>query len=406
MFIFLIEMKKKLNKKNMLIILSCVVFSLFIALFVYNKSIYTGEIVDNKYKDIYGDEAVAQVLSFSDSYYGFLDENKLINAAKSYNRNVDKNTKRSKPVYENLINSDTCGMIYSFLYINRNRENPLVIWKDDAYIPMGIPQNFYQLRNEEVMNQASKIKATEKVKVMEKELDIPFYVHKTASFWKTIIEFFSILIITAMFISIITSAPSFSETFENGTRDIIINSKYGKKYFAKCRLIATLIYTTLIYFAMVIPYLCFMLVKIGYHGLSTSFQYISLFTSINASIGKVLMFYVISSWVGVLAMVCITLLLSSLIKKTYATGVVSMILVIVTYANSIFFRGGKSTITSQILSITPMNSSEYIFIFSKNQFFDFFGYLMKLSVATVMFYLIYVIVFSVLSIKLYRRVQR
>ncbi|MGP1568635.1 MAG: hypothetical protein ACTTHM_07940 [Peptoanaerobacter stomatis] len=405
MSIFLIETKKKFNKKNIVIIFLCICVSLIMALFVYNNSIYTGEIVDNKYNNIYGDKAVSQILSFSNKYYGFLENDKLVQAAKSYNENVNKDTKRSKPVYENLINSDACSIMYSFLYINHGRENPQIEWKDDAYIPLQIPEKFYELRHREVMYQAEKMNVVEKVAEMEKEVKLPFYLDKTASFWRVILEFFSVLVIIAIFASVITTAPSFSETFENGTRDILMNSKLGQKCFAKNRLIAELVYVSIMFIAIIIPYLSFMLFKIGYSGLNTSFQYISLFSSVNASIGKIFLIYIFVSWIGVLAMASLTMLFSSLLKKTYATGILSIVMVIVAYANSIFLRGGKSTLIDKVLSVMPMNTAEYIFVFSKNQFLNFGGFLFKLPFVIVAFYLLYIIVFSIMSAKTYRRMQ-
>ncbi|SUB56910.1 ABC transporter permease [Peptoniphilus lacrimalis] len=406
MFIFFNELKNTFNKKSIIVILFCALLSLLVALFAYNKSLYTGEIIDNEYKEIYGNKAIKQVLSYPDKYYGYLDNEKLTEAAKSHNENVDRNSKRSKPVYENLINSDATSMIYSFLYINANREKPLVEWKDDAYIPMNIPKNFYKLRNEEVLQQASKINATDKVEKMEEELNIPFYIDQTASFWRTILEFLTVLIIASMFISVIMTAQSFSETFENGVREIIIMSEEGKKYFAKYRILSTLIYSTVVYSATAVPYLCYMFLKIGVRGLKTDFQFISLFSSINANIGQVILYYMFAAWMGILSMVCLSLFLSSLLKKSYATGIVSILMIIITYVNNIFFRDGKNTFINKILSITPMNSPEYIFIFSKNQFLNLFGLLVNLAIATIIIYLIYITVFSILSAKVYKRIQK
>lgn len=399
-----------LNKRSIIVGISCLIISVITTIFVYNNSIYSGEIVSGKYQEIFGDKAIAQVSEFPDTYYGTLYGQKLVDAANSYNQHVNPVTKRSEAHFENLINSDTSSIIFPFLYVNINRENPLLTWKDDAYIPLEIASDFYKLRTEEVFYQADKQrddKIKNKVIEMEKNLKIPFYLDKTARFWRTVIEFLNVLLVVSMFASIILAAPMFAQTFEDGIRDIIMTSRLGRVKFSINRIVATQILVTLIYIVSIVPYLTFMVTKIGYEGLSTSFQYISLFSSVNATIGGVLISYLIVGWIGIQAMACLTLLLSSVLQRTYTTGIISILLVICTFSYSFFFRGGsKDSLILKIINLSPMNSSQYIYTYSTNQFVSIIGKVLYLPKAILYSYIVCIIIFLGLAMISYRRKEQ
>lgn len=401
------EINHLFNRKFLILMAFSITISFLMGIFVYKNSIYSGVIENGEYKEVFGSEAISTVKNYSDKYYGYISDNKLINAAISHNDNINSNTSHPNPVYENLINEDTSGLMYSFLYTNNNRKQPLVEWKDESYIPEEVSTNFYKLRLDEVRYQAKKnnnLSEINRIEKMENSLKKPFYIEKSARFWRTSFEFLNILFLAAMIICTIFVSPLFSRTYENGTRDIIMITKLGKSQFSKNRILASYIMGSGIFIATTFPFLLFIYSRLGLNGLNTSFQYISLFSSFNGNLRDVLIYSLVGAGIGNLAMIAFTNAISVFTKKSYATGVLSLLLIIANFGFNIFFRGTSyDRLLMKIVNLTPMNSSQYMFMFSTNQFVKIFNYPIYLPFGALIYYVGFIIVLTFVTAMSYRR---
>lgn len=226
------------------------------------------------------------------------------------------------------------------------------------------------------INDTNKIKISDNNKdiIMKKakSLQTPLE-YKTYRGWTKIIS--NIDDASGMFIMIVLAiciSPLFTSEYQTGVDNIILSTKKGKKDIIYSKFIATFLFTTVFYFGFV-AYITICNASIySLSGWNLPIQVSSVYWYSVYNI-NFLQSYIITVLLGYLAnlfSVTVTMMLSSRLKTSFATIILSLVSIFIPY---IVYLSSMSTYVNYIFDLFPVNITHLVKIFNSYLYYNILG---------------------------------
>ncbi len=288
-------------------------------------TLYGGEVTPEKIaRDLNQYQKVAKeykIISLN-QYHLFLEEYKEDN---THLRDISKSEyyKKIAPI-ENIV--EKLEKIYSFSSSKSNIQN---LTEEDAL-------NFYN-KSLEYTNSSIKMHEPKNYKKLIKYYDnlslhikTPFIYYPLSNF--KILDYLMILIFILTIVSIIIAIPIFTGKYQKKANDILYCTKLGSKYFLKTKIISCLILCSLIYLICITIYFIVINTIYGWDTRKTSIQMlfnIDLLTFSSINFGQVQLIAIVFKLLALISTVCFILLISSITKSVYMSGIIFFLVYII-----------------------------------------------------------------------------
>lgn len=185
--------------------------------------------------------------------------------------------------------------------------------------------NFYNVRSDKIKgildmdytygNYSEAEKA--RIMAMDSELNTPFtYSYKTG--WQNILQNMFMFFVAVSFVMCICVAPTFSNEFQTGAASIILSSRNGKTKVFYAKIIAGMLFSTLLFFTALLVFTSAFLVIFGAGGYSSNFQVLSFTSVYNITILEGYLIAALVAYLAFMAIVALTLLVSVAFKNNFA----------------------------------------------------------------------------------------
>ena len=141
-----------------------------------------------------------------------------------------------------------------------------------------------------------------------------------------------ILIFILTIVSIIIAIPIFTDKYQKKANDILYCTKLGSKYFLKTKIISCLILCNLIYLICITIYFIVINTIYGWDTCKTSIQMlfnIDLLTFSSINFGQVQLIAIVFKLLALISTVCFILLISSITKSVYMSGIIFFLVYII-----------------------------------------------------------------------------
>lgn len=165
------------------------------------------------------------------------------------------------------------------------------------------------------------------VQNMESRVNKPFYYASNAG-WDTAVEYVGLITMMIAFLATVIAAQVFSNSYRSGEDEILRCTKYGRKQFAKAKVLATLILVAGLYVVCILVLLGVNCATLGADGLQTSIQFMDVLSPVPLTYGGMWLWSAVFGFVAILATVSSVLFFSSKFKASIFVMALSLPLII------------------------------------------------------------------------------
>lgn len=203
------------------------------------------------------------------------------------------------------------------------------------------------------------LKNVEKTYWLEKDSQIQTYKYGYYKGWNSILDSASWLIMI-MIVVCIGTAPIFAGEYQTKSDSLLLTLKYGKNKLIKAKLISSLLYATLVYWAIVLSYSLTYLFLLGFDGGDLPIQLVNTShpISYNLTIKQGVIILLLLMYAAVVLMVGATLLMSSVFKSSYTVIILDFLLIAVP---SFLYSNMGGYVWQHILILLPSKITEFKF---------------------------------------------
>lgn len=191
-------------------------------------------------------------------------------------------------------------------------------------------------------------------------------------------------------------APVFADETSTGCDKLLLTTKYGKSRLIRNKILAALLYATIVFWAFALTILLSYIGCYGLSGLRASIQLLPhcSLSPYNLSIGGAIGSWGMLGWVSALAIAAITTFFSSIMPNAFVTVIPALIV----YTVPSFSYAGLSPTLHRITRLLPVNIIGNIDqLFSMADFYSFFGILVDRKTWIVIVSIAIISIFSFLS---------
>ncbi|NEU05317.1 hypothetical protein [Clostridium senegalense] len=258
----------------------------------------------------------------------------------------------------------------SQLYIINSLVNayPGILYTENKVkdFPDKFAKDFYQCWKYKFEALIKKLPSSQQEIAKEKlnQVKIPFKQYEGHQIYPFVLGNIQIIYMIIAFLVTFFAVSTYSESFEDGSMDIIMTTKFYKKNMF-IRVLPVIIYGVLLTIIATLGTVFIISSKFGFKGLKSSFKMISLFSYGNFTIGQTILIMAMAEVIGVFALSTVMGYLSLKLKKTtvvIAIGVgLNMFYIIVSK-----FMSFSTNLIKYLLNAIPI-STHQVFI-SMNEF--------------------------------------
>ena len=185
--------------------------------------------------------------------------------------------------------------------------------------------------------------------------------------WKAIFLCIELMVLPILAVCICI-APVFSGEYQSGADNIILSSRYGKSKLIASKILASFIFALIIYTINVFVGLGIVLFSFGIDGWNLPIQIINSTTPYSLTFLQATIICVVTLYLIMLAMVSITLLLSSKMKTPFPVLIVMICIIII----PLFFNVSQTNgIWNHIYMILPYTSCQPVFDMDITNYFSY-----------------------------------
>lgn len=267
-------------------------------------------------------------------------------------------------------------------------------------------ENFYTLRQnviKESLNQDYSGKTytdkekdfwIEKSSKVETPFEYDFYYG-----WSNTFNSYQMTVVTIIAVCICLSSI-FSGEYQSGADNIILTSKYGKSKAITAKIIASIIFATIVFVIYLIFSVGSVLLMFGTDGWNLPIQIMNILSVYPLTFLEAFLYNVVISYAILLGMVGLTLFLSSKLKGSIAVFIIDIAIIMIP---SFFRITSPFGLWNKTLLLMPYNS---IFNnFSKIVSYQFGNIVIDLPLMTILTYLVVMFITFILARRIFRKHQ-
>ncbi|MBY9079639.1 ABC transporter permease [Paenibacillus sp. HN-1] len=379
------ELRKMIRKKSFAV---GVVVLLLGSILLLVSAVSFESWTDENGKELKGLSAIALAKKQTHAEAGVLTEDRIAKVISRYHlvRSDKGNLNTSVEASEADLSNEAYGKYeqpdYKILSLIREAYSPLSEY--DYYIvgklKTGDAVEFYNKRLDKVNAYLNtdytygNYSAADKSYYMEMNSRIPEpFSFDYAEGWKNVLLNLWLIVFAIAFLVCICVSPVFAGEYESGADSIILSSRYGRSKVVASKLKASLILTTCIY---VLGVLLFTLPTLGVYGLygwNSSLQIIQLRAPFPLTLFQTYLCAVALGYLACLAVMAITLLLSSRMRTPFSVIIGSAILL---FAPLLIPYSKNSRLFNHLLNLFPVKMMNGYSAFSHYELYHIFGYRM------------------------------
>ena len=217
--------------------------------------------------------------------------------------------------------------------------------------------------------------------------------------WSNTFNSYQMTVVTIIAVCICLSSI-FSGEYQSGADNIILTSKYGKSKAITAKIIASIIFATIVFVIYLIFSVGSVLLMFGTDGWNLPIQIMNILSVYPLTFLEAFLFNVGISYAILLGMVGLTLFLSSKLKGSIAVFIIDIAIIMIP---SFFRITSQFGLWNKTLLLMPYNS---IFNnFSKMLSYQFGGLVIDLPLMTILNYLVLMFITFILARRIFRKHQ-
>lgn len=217
--------------------------------------------------------------------------------------------------------------------------------------------------------------------------------------WSNTFNSYQMTVVTIIAVCICLSSI-FSGEYQSGADNIILTSKYGKSKEITAKIIASIIFATVVFVVYLIFSVGSVLLMFGTDGWNLPIQIMNILSVYPLTFLEAFLFNVGISYAILLGMVGLTLFLSSKLKGSIAVFIIDIAIIMIP---SFFRITSQFGLWNKTLLLMPYNS---IFNnFSKMVSYQFGGLVIDLPLMTILTYLVLMFITFILARRIFRKHQ-
>lgn len=217
--------------------------------------------------------------------------------------------------------------------------------------------------------------------------------------WSNTFNSYQMTVVTIIAVCICLSSI-FSGEYQSGADNIILTSKYGKSKAITAKIIASIIFATIVFVVYLIFSVGSVLLMFGTDGWNLPIQIMNILSVYPLTFLEAFLFNVGISYAILLGMVGLTLFLSSKLKGSIAVFIIDIAIIMIP---SFFRITSQFGLWNKTLLLMPYNS---IFNnFSKMVSYQFGGLVIDLPLMTILTYLVLMFITFILARRIFRKHQ-
>lgn len=246
---------------------------------------------------------------------------------------------------------------------------------------------FYATRNETVKQRIADntyLNETERQYWLNKSLAVTSpYEYGYVLGWSNFGDTAGMLIICILGICI-AIAPVFASEYQNGTDAIILSTKYGKSKCVIAKIIASILFGTIIFAVNAAASLLIPLMTFGMEGGSLPLQIMDSTCPYDLTFAEAAFLTIAIAFIVMLGLTSLTLLLSAKMKSPYPVLIIDVMIIFV----PVFTGTGRTSLSSHILQLLPYQVLSGLSQFKQYFSWSFGNIVLNLFTMIVLVYLI------------------
>ena len=229
--------------------------------------------------------------------------------------------------------------------------------------------NYSQTEKEFILNKDSKIKT-------------PFS-YDYADGWGDILQrgFFTVFLLIGLAVCVII-APIFAYEYQTGADAVVLSTRFGRKRIIQAKILAGFLVSSGIFFFATAFFMIINFAAYGIQGWNASFQILSFTSFYNLTILQVFLRGILLNYLIVMAVMSITILLSSVCKTSFSAVIISALWVFV----PLFISSSKSSKAfNYIINLLPAKALDTYTVFSVYDVYSFGQTVISLPLVILLF---------------------
>lgn len=193
--------------------------------------------------------------------------------------------------------------------------------------------------------------------------------------WEHIVELFSTAVLAIAFVLCVCLSPLFALEYQTGADSVILSSRYGKSRIITAKLLASLCFTTVVYWIGTLLFAGFFLLAFGTDGWNASLQILSLTAPFSLTMWEACLLGGLLGYLVILSVMAAIVLLSALLRTPFAAIITSALWLFV----PLFLPSSKiHGVYNHILALLPGKAADTITAFGIYSAYDFWGNVVSL----------------------------
>lgn len=294
------------------------------------------------------------------------------------------------------------------------RRNYSPMGRYDYYILSSVSDEmidqFYKVRHakiQEIVNMNysyGNYSQTEKEFILNKDskINTPF-VYDYTNGWSDILQrgFFTAFLLIGLAVCVII-APIFANEYQTGADAVVLSTRFGRKQIIHAKILAGFLVSSGIFFFATALFMIINFAAYGIQGWNASFQVLSFTSFYNLTIFQVFLCGLLLNYLIVMAVMSITMLLSSVCKTSFSAVIISALWVFV----PLFIPSSKSSkLFNYIVNLLPSKALDTYTVFSVYDVYSFGQTVISLPIVILLFSTIIVLIALPLAHRSFRRHQ-
>lgn len=226
-------------------------------------------------------------------------------------------------------------------------------------------RDFYQARMEKVREYTALLRSKGIISVKEagywndRNTPVSEYVYGYCKGWEHVLQSMTWIILVMMIICV-GIAPVFAGEYQSKCDSLFLCMKYGRSRLPAAKIAAVWLFTSVVYFGLMIVNSAWILLSAGTEGWDTSVQFLDPATPVSypVTVGQACLLVLLLGYVLTLGIMAVTLWMSSIFKNAYGVIVVAFLLLIVP---SFLQMGFGGYLLQHILALLPSNIMSFDF---------------------------------------------
>jgi ABC-type transport system involved in multi-copper enzyme maturation permease subunit len=269
---------------------------------------------------------------------------------------------------------------------------------------------FYEMRHakiQEIVNMDysyGNYSPTQKEFISNKDskIETPFSYDYTDG-WSDILQrgFFTVFLLIGLAVCVII-APIFAYEYQTGADAVVLSSRFGRKRVIHAKILAGFLVSNGIFFFATAFFMIITFTAYGIQGWNASFQILSFTSFYNLTILQVFLCGLLLNYLIVMAVMSITMLLSSVCKTSFSAVIISTLWVFV----PLFIPSSKSSkVFNYIINLLPAKALDTYTVFSVYDVYSFGQTVISLPIVILLFSAFIVLIALPLAHQSFRRHQ-